>query len=107
MDQLIEIGWITAQYISLCHSITQLDGNDIYIIGGLGIVISYDGLANQIILKETVTTFNGTSTTVTEYKDNSLNNSNSFGIYLGAVLAFGGSIIGLLYKAKTAGGEDT
>ena len=76
------------------------------IIGGLGIVISYDGLANQIIIKETTTTFNGTSTTVIEYKDNSLDSSNSFGIYLGATLAFGGSIIGLLYKAKTGSGDD-
>ena len=77
------------------------------IIGGLGIVIAYDGLANQIVLKETTTIFNGTTTITTHYKDNSLDNSNSFGIYLGAILAFGGSIIGLLYKAKTATGEDT
>ena len=76
------------------------------LIGGLGIVISYDGLVNQIIIKETITIFNGTTTTVTEYKDNSLDQSNHFGIYLGAVLGFGGIIVGLLYKAKSGSGED-
>ncbi len=77
------------------------------LIGGLGIVISYDGLANQIVIKETATTFNGTTTTVTEYKDNSLSSSGHFNTYLGVVLGFGGIIVGLLYKAPKGSGEDT
>ena len=75
------------------------------LIGGIGIVISYDGLANQQIVISEVTAPDGTFTKT--FKDNSLDNSQIFGIYLGAVLSFGGIIVGLLYKAKTGSGEDT
>ncbi len=74
------------------------------LIGGLGIVISYDGLANTQIIISEVTDPDGTFTRT--YSDNSLDSSNTFGIYLGAVLGFGGIIVGLLYKAKTGSGED-
>lgn len=74
------------------------------LIGGLGIVVSYDSLANQQVLLTEVTDPDGTITKT--YKDNSLGNSPHFGIYLGAVLGFGGLIVGLLYKAKTSSGED-
>jgi len=74
------------------------------LIGGLGIVISYDGLANQQIVISEVTSPDGTFTK--NFKDNSLGASQHFGIYLGAVLGFGGIIVGLLYKNKKAGGED-
>lgn len=74
------------------------------LIGGLGIVISYDGLENQQIVISEVTSPDGTFTKT--FKDNSLANSQYFGIYLGAVLGFGGAIVGLLYKAKTGNGDD-
>ncbi len=75
------------------------------LIGGLGIVISYDGLANQQVVISEVTSPDGTFTKT--FKDNSLTNSQYFGIYLGAVLGFGGIIVGLLYKAKTGSGDDS
>lgn len=74
------------------------------LIGGIGIVISYDGLANQIVISE-VTAPDGTFTKT--FKDNSLGNSQYFGIYLGAIMSFGGIIVGLLYKAPKGSGEDT
>ena len=74
------------------------------LIGGLGIVISYDGLVNQQIVISEVTAPDGTFTKT--FKDNSLGNSQIFGIYLGAILGFGGGIIAVLYKAKSGTGED-
>ena len=74
------------------------------LIGGLGIVISYDGLVNQQVVISEVTAPDGTFTKT--FKDNSLASSQYFGIYLGAVLGFGGIIVGLLYKAKKSDGED-
>jgi phosphotransferase system glucose/maltose/N-acetylglucosamine-specific IIC component len=79
------------------------------LIGGAGVVISYDGLANtQIVTSETVVVdniMNTTSTTYT-YKDNSLGESQIFNIWLGAILGYGGAIVAVLYKAKTGSGED-
>jgi len=75
------------------------------LIGGLGIVISYDGLVNQQVVISEVTSPDGTFTKT--FKDNSISSSQPFGIYLGAVLGFGGIIVGLLYKAKNGSGEDT
>ena len=74
------------------------------LIGGVGIVISYDGLQNpQIVLTE-VTAPDGTFTKT--FKDNSLGESQIFNIWLGAVLGYGGAIIAVLYKAKTGNGDD-
>lgn len=75
------------------------------LIGGIGIVISYDGLANQQVVISEITAPDGTFTKT--FKDNSLANSQYFGIYLGALLGFGGAIIALLYKASKGSGEDT
>lgn len=75
------------------------------LIGGVGIVISYDGLANSSIVISEITAPDGTFTKT--FKDNSLASSQYFGIYLGAILGFGSGIIALLYKSKSAGGEDT
>jgi len=75
------------------------------LIGGIGIVISYDGLANTSIVISEVTAPDGTFTKT--FKDNSLGTSQYFGIYLGAILGFGGAIVGVLYKSKTGSGEDT
>ena len=74
------------------------------LIGGIGIVISYDGLMNSQVVISEVTAPDGTFTKT--FKDNSLGNSQYFGIYLGALLSFGGAIIAVLYKAKTGSGED-
>lgn len=74
------------------------------LIGGIGIVISYDGLANQQIIISEVTAPDGTFTKT--FKDNSLANSQYFGIYIGAILGYGGAIIGVLYKAKKGDGTD-
>jgi len=74
------------------------------LIGGAGIAISYEGLTSpQTILTE-VTSPDGTVTNT--YKDNSLDASQSFNIWLGAILGFGGAIIAVLYKSKLAAGED-
>jgi len=73
------------------------------LIGGIGIVISYDGLANQQIVISEVTAPDGTFTKT--FKDNSLANSQYFGIYLGALLSFGGAIVAVLYKGQKADGE--
>ncbi len=75
------------------------------LIGGLGIVISYDGLVNQQVVISEVTAPDGTFTKT--FKDNSLSTSQYFGIYLGAVLGYAGAIVGVLYKSKTGSGEDT
>jgi len=77
------------------------------LIGGAGIVISYDGLAHQVKLSETIETNGNVTTTTIIYKDNSLGESQHFNLWLGAVLGFGGGIVAVLYKAKTASGEDT
>lgn len=74
------------------------------LIGGLGVVISYDGLTNQQVVISEITAPDGTFTKT--FKDNSLANSQYFGIYLGAVLGFGGIIVGLLYKSSKGDGED-
>lgn len=74
------------------------------LIGGIGIVISYDGLANQQIVISEVTAPDGTFTKT--FKDNSLGNSQYFGIYLGAILGFGGGIIAVLYKSKKSDGDE-
>ena len=74
------------------------------LIGGAGIVISYDGLENQQVVLTEVTAPDGTLTKT--YKDNSLGESQVFNIWLGAVLGYGGGIVTVLYKAKNAAGED-
>ena len=73
------------------------------LVGGAGIAIMYDSLGNQVILTE-VTDPDGTFTRT--YADNSLDNSQTFGIWLGAILGFAGAIVAVLYKAKTGSGED-
>ncbi len=73
------------------------------LVGGAGIAIMYDGLGSQTILTE-VTAPDGTFTRT--YADNSLDNSQTFGIWLGAILGFAGAIVAVLYKAKTGSGED-
>ena len=74
------------------------------LIGGSGVVVSYDGLENQQIKLTEVAAPDGTITTT--YKDNSLGASQTFNIWLGAILGYGGAIVALLYKAKNANGED-
>jgi len=74
------------------------------LIGGAGIVISYDGLQNQQITISEVIAPDGTITKT--FKDNSLGESQIFNIWLGAILGFGGGIISVLYKAPKADGED-
>ena len=74
------------------------------LIGGSGIVISYDGLQNQQIITSEVISPDGTITKT--FKDNSLGESQIFNIWLGAILGYGGAIIALLYKAPKATGED-
>ena len=74
------------------------------LVGGAGIAIMYDALGTQTILTE-VTDADGTFTRT--YADNSLDNSQTFGIWLGAILGFAGAIVAVLYKAKTGSGEDT
>jgi len=71
-----------------------------FLIGGAGIVISYDGLENQQVVLTEVTAPDGTVTKT--YKDNSLGESGIFNIWLGAILGYGGGIITVLYKAKNA-----
>lgn len=74
------------------------------LIGGAGVVISYDGLATQQVVISEVTAPDGTFTKT--FKDNSLGESQIFNIWLGAILGYGGAIVAVLYKAKTASGED-
>ena len=74
------------------------------LIGGSGIVISYDGLENSQIIDSEIISPDGTVTK--NYKDNSLQESQIFNIWLGAVLGYGGAIIAVLYKAKNGTGED-
>lgn len=74
------------------------------LIGGAGIVISYDGLQNQQVVLTEVTAPDGTFTKT--YKDNSLGESQIFNIWLGAILGFGGAIVAVLYKSPKATGED-
>ena len=74
------------------------------LIGGAGILIGYDGLANQQVVISEVTGPDGTFTKT--FKDNSLGESQIFNIWLGAILGYGGAIIAVLYKAKNADGED-
>lgn len=75
------------------------------LIGGGGLAIIYDGTANQnaVVITE-VTSPDGTFTKT--FKDNSLGESQIFNIWLGAILGYGGAIIAVLYKAKSASGED-
>lgn len=74
------------------------------LIGGAGIVISYDGLQNQQVIVSEVTDADGAITKT--FKDNSLGESQIFNIWLGAILGYGGGIISVLYKASKATGED-
>ncbi len=74
------------------------------LIGGAGILIGYDGLGNSQIVISEVTAPDGTFTKT--FKDNSLSESQIFNIWLGAILGYGGAIIAVLFKAKTASGED-
>lgn len=74
------------------------------LIGGAGILIGYDGLANSQVVLTEVTSPDGTITKT--FKDNSLGESQIFNIWLGAILGYGGAIIAVLYKAKNASGED-
>ncbi len=74
------------------------------LIGGAGILIGYDGLANQQVVLTEITAPDGTVTKT--FKDNSLGESQIFNIWLGAILGYGGAIIAVLYKAKNASGED-
>ena len=73
------------------------------LVGGAGIVISYDSLGQQTVLTE-VTSPDGTFTRT--YADNSLDQSQSFNIWLGAILGFAGAIVAVLYKSKSGSGED-
>lgn len=74
------------------------------LIGGAGIVISYDGLLNQPVLLSEIIAPDGTITKT--FKDNSLGGSQIFNIWLGAILGYGGAIIALLYNASKADGGD-
>lgn len=74
------------------------------LIGGAGLVISYDGLNNQQVIVTEVTDADGIITKT--FKDNSLGESNIFNIWLGAVLGYGGGIVTVLYKSPKATGED-
>jgi len=74
------------------------------LVGGAGIVISYDSLVHQVILTE-VTAPDGTFTRT--YADNSLDQSQTFNIWLGAILGFAGAIVAVLYKSKNGDGTDT
>jgi len=75
------------------------------LIGGAGVVISYDGLLNQKVIESETTSPDGTVTI--SYRDNSLGESQIFNIWLGAILGYGGAIVAVLYKARTGSGEDT
>lgn len=74
------------------------------LIGGVGVVISYDGLTNQQTILTEITAPDGTFTKT--FKDNSLGESQIFNIWLGAILGYGGAIIAVLYKAPKGNGED-
>lgn len=74
------------------------------LIGGSGIVISYDGLENQQVVLTEVTAPDGTFTKT--FKDNSLGESQIFNIWLGAILGYAGAIIAVLYKSQKADGEN-
>lgn len=74
------------------------------LIGGSGVVISYDGLTNQQVTVSEVIDADGTITKT--FKDNSLGESQIFNIWLGAILGYGGGIISVLYKSPKATGED-
>ena len=74
------------------------------LIGGAGVVISYDGLVNQQVITSEIISPDGTVTK--NYQDNSLQQSQIFNIWLGAILGYGGAIIAVLYKAKNGTGED-
>ena len=74
------------------------------LIGGAGIIISFDGLQNQQVIVSEVIAPDGTITKT--FKDNSLGESQIFNIWLGAILGFGGGIVSVLYKSSKADGED-
>ena len=74
------------------------------LIGGAGVVISYDGLTNQQVVTSEITAPDGTFTKT--FKDNSLGESQIFNIWLGAILGFGGAIVAVLYKSSKGDGED-
>jgi len=78
------------------------------VIGGLicgaGVAIVAESFTQPQILATEVTTPDGTVTKT--YTNNSLANNQLFNIWIGAVLGYGGAIIAVLYKARTASGED-
>lgn len=74
------------------------------LIGGSGVAIVADTYVQPQILLTEVTESNGTVTKT--FKDNSLDESKLFSIWLGAAIGYGGLIVAFLYKAKKGNGEE-